>query len=595
MPPKNKPPKIITHIETQEDFNKLVINGNKLAIVDAYPGWCGPVKATDNLFKRITIDNSYDKCLGFFSACIDKTSQLESYKNTIPEPLFLFYSGGILIDRIRGTNAPVIERTILQKLALEHKIQDSEQDENAENIERIPIDVIEGGKYSKAEEPNIDETETVEKPKIEKDTPEKEHTFAIIKPGCFDHMDEIIKKLTENGIDIKKRLEVKLSENQVKQLYNAHVAEDYYDQLCEYMTSGESCLLLLEAPINTDLIIKTREIVGPFDVESAKESNPDSLRAQFGQNKVKNAIHASDSKEAAARELAFFFPELESVESTVAILRPGVIEKYGDEIMASIWDCGFLIADIKKIKLTEQQVGSFYSKQKNEDYFPALLETMTSGTCTVLLLSSINAVSKWRNILGPAVVDDKVKADESNANLMRVKFSSSSDINSMHGSCDKIEADRDVKLFFPNCSDTSFGIVKPDGMENKDDIIASLKENGLDVCFGEEVTLNEDVLKSIYKDQQNKDHFKNLLDHMTSNKSFVFLVSGKNAIKNLRAKIGPVDPEIAKEQNPDTLRAKFGKSILENAIHSATDKNDVNNIFDIVDYGKYMDKVLGIE
>jgi len=53
----------------------------------------------------------------------------------------------------------------------------------------------------------------------------------------------------------------------------------------------------------------------------------------------------------------------------------------------------------------------------------------------------------------------------------------------------------------------------------------------------------------------------------------VMVLSQPDAIQNWRTVIGPVDPSEAKETNPESLRALFGNSVLENAVHGSSSEN----------------------
>ena len=50
-----------------------------------------------------------------------------------------------------------------------------------------------------------------------------------------------------------------------------------------------------------------RQFIGPTNTEKARAEAPKSIRALFGTDGTRNAVHGSDSPASAARELEFFF------------------------------------------------------------------------------------------------------------------------------------------------------------------------------------------------------------------------------------------------------------------------------------------------
>jgi len=70
------------------------------------------------------------------------------------------------------------------------------------------------------------------------------------------------------------------------------------------MTSGPALAMALE---RDNAVGHLREAIGATDPAEAK---PGTVRKLYAQSKERNAIHASDSPENAAREVAFFFPQL---------------------------------------------------------------------------------------------------------------------------------------------------------------------------------------------------------------------------------------------------------------------------------------------
>jgi nucleoside-diphosphate kinase len=69
------------------------------------------------------------------------------------------------------------------------------------------------------------------------------------------------------------------------------------------MTSGPALALALE---RDNAVAYLREVIGATDPAAAQ---PGTVRKLYAESKERNAIHASDSAENAAREVAFFFSE----------------------------------------------------------------------------------------------------------------------------------------------------------------------------------------------------------------------------------------------------------------------------------------------
>ncbi|MGH7672992.1 MAG: nucleoside-diphosphate kinase [Gemmatimonadales bacterium] len=130
-------------------------------------------------------------------------------------------------------------------------------------------------------------------------------TLAIIKPdaaqaGCTG---KILAHLEDQGFQIRAARLVRLSQAQAEAFYAVHRERPFFRPLVTFMTSGPALALALE---RNDAVAHLRTVIGATDPAEAK---PGTVRKLYAQSKERNAIHASDSPENAAREVAFFFPE----------------------------------------------------------------------------------------------------------------------------------------------------------------------------------------------------------------------------------------------------------------------------------------------
>jgi len=130
-------------------------------------------------------------------------------------------------------------------------------------------------------------------------------TLAIVKPDAVraGHTGKILALLEGAGFVIRAARLVKLTGTQAEAFYEVHRERPFYRSLVTFMTSGPGLALALE---REDAVARLREVIGATDPAEAK---PGTVRKLYAESKERNAIHASDSPENAAREVAFFFPE----------------------------------------------------------------------------------------------------------------------------------------------------------------------------------------------------------------------------------------------------------------------------------------------
>jgi nucleoside-diphosphate kinase len=132
-------------------------------------------------------------------------------------------------------------------------------------------------------------------------------TLAILKPDAIEAAlgGKIIALLEATGFRIKAARLLRLSDSEARAFYAVHRERPFFQSLVAYMTSGPCMPLVLE---RDDAVAHLREVIGATDPAEAKEGT---VRRLYAESKERNAIHASDSPENAAMEVAFFFPRAE--------------------------------------------------------------------------------------------------------------------------------------------------------------------------------------------------------------------------------------------------------------------------------------------
>jgi nucleoside-diphosphate kinase len=132
-------------------------------------------------------------------------------------------------------------------------------------------------------------------------------TLGIIKPDAIasGKAGVILAHLQQAGFTPRAARLVRLSKAEAGAFYAVHRGRPFYTELVEFMTSGPCLPLALE---RNDAVSHLRTVIGATD---PAEAAPGTIRKLYAESKGRNAIHASDTPENAAREVAFFFAESE--------------------------------------------------------------------------------------------------------------------------------------------------------------------------------------------------------------------------------------------------------------------------------------------
>jgi nucleoside-diphosphate kinase len=133
------------------------------------------------------------------------------------------------------------------------------------------------------------------------------YTLTIIKPDAFrgGKAGKIIAHLEGQGFKVLAARVVHMSQAEAGEFYAVHKERPFYGSLVTFMTSGPCMPMVLE---KADAVLALRAAIGATDPAEAEAGT---VRKLFAESKERNAIHASDSDDNAAREAGFFFANTE--------------------------------------------------------------------------------------------------------------------------------------------------------------------------------------------------------------------------------------------------------------------------------------------
>jgi nucleoside-diphosphate kinase len=135
------------------------------------------------------------------------------------------------------------------------------------------------------------------------------HTLTIVKPDAFGtaKAGRIIAHLEAEGFRVAAARVLHLTTGQAEAFYEVHRDRPFFRSLVTFMTSGPCMPMVLQ---REDAVAQLRTVIGATDPSQAAEGT---VRRLYAESKERNAIHASDSDENAAREARFFFAEADLI------------------------------------------------------------------------------------------------------------------------------------------------------------------------------------------------------------------------------------------------------------------------------------------
>lgn len=133
-----------------------------------------------------------------------------------------------------------------------------------------------------------------------------QRTLVLIKPDAVRRglVGAVLSRYETKGLTLVAMEHRLIDAAQADAHYAEHVEQPWYPPLREFATSGPLVALVLEGD---EAIAVVRLLNGVTDGRKAEAGT---VRGDYSLSNRENLVHASDSEESAAREIALWFPGL---------------------------------------------------------------------------------------------------------------------------------------------------------------------------------------------------------------------------------------------------------------------------------------------
>jgi nucleoside-diphosphate kinase len=134
-----------------------------------------------------------------------------------------------------------------------------------------------------------------------------ERTLSIVKPDGVGRnlIGEVYRRFEAVGLKVVAARMMQLSQAEAEGFYGVHRERPFFKDLVRFMTSGPVMVQVLEGE---GAIAKNREVMGATDPKKAAKGT---IRADLATSIDENIVHGSDAADTAAREIGYFFREIE--------------------------------------------------------------------------------------------------------------------------------------------------------------------------------------------------------------------------------------------------------------------------------------------
>jgi nucleoside-diphosphate kinase len=143
-----------------------------------------------------------------------------------------------------------------------------------------------------------------------------ERTFVMFKPDCLERglLGRVLSRFEEKGLRLVAMKMLRVTPTLAKQHYAEHVEKPFYPDLEQFITASPVVATVFQGP---EVIRVVREMLG---ATSGLKAAPGTIRGDHSSSRQMNLVHASDSPESAAREIAIYFrkEEIQDWDPTLA-------------------------------------------------------------------------------------------------------------------------------------------------------------------------------------------------------------------------------------------------------------------------------------
>lgn len=132
-----------------------------------------------------------------------------------------------------------------------------------------------------------------------------QRTLILLKPDCVQRrlMGSVISRLEAKGLNFIAMKMLRVTPELARQHYAEHVEKPFYPNLEAFITGAPVMAAVVEG---LEVIRVVRDLLG---ATSGLKAAAGTIRGDYSSSRQMNLVHASDSPEAADREIALYFTD----------------------------------------------------------------------------------------------------------------------------------------------------------------------------------------------------------------------------------------------------------------------------------------------